>query len=61
MKYIAEGQLMTKAAAASQKLLGEVFPAEFVTRNVGHVINYPIANRKYCSDYINMVTSDTVQ
>lgn len=50
---------MVKAATASQKLLGEVFPAEYITRNVGHKINYPTQSAQTCSDYIDSIVTDT--
>jgi len=50
---------MVKAASASQKLLEEVFPAEYITRNVGHKINYPAQNAETCSDYIDPIVTNT--
>lgn len=52
---------MSKAALASQELLGKVFPAEFVTRNVGHAINFPKSTQTTCTDYISKVATDADQ
>ena len=41
MKYLAEGQLISKAANSTIELLNEVMNAEYITRNVGHVLNFP--------------------
>lgn len=71
MKYLAEGQLITKTAEASQALMKEVFPGEFIARNVGHVINFgntgtpalatptPAKGTSTCNDYVSLVSTDT--
>jgi hypothetical protein len=56
MPYLSEGQLMTKAAMSTRLLLKEVFPDEYVTRNVGHLLNYPTdGDVVTCSELVGMI------
>jgi hypothetical protein len=47
---------MTKAANATRLLLAEVFPDEYVTRNVGHLLNYPTdGDVVTCNQLVGMI------
>jgi len=54
MRFITEGQLISKSITTTQALLLKVFPAEFAARNVGHQINYGTTILG-CNDFMNAV------